>query len=179
MVIHAGPNFSADLLGGRPAALQIIVDGRNSNTAMLAINDVRVMIDRFNLAWAANHGGIQPPAQVETRAWFNPNLESRWKNQRLSRLGLNHARVSTWAGGCMPPWFAAHARLNRSIITRTSLIASIAVLELRPSTMICNAAGRPPSRSALKFGPACITISTCLPSISGAISLSWLARLHE
>ena len=78
MVIHAGPNFSADLLSGRPAALQVIVDGRNSNTAMLAINDVRVMIDRFNLAWAANHGGIQPPAQVETRAWFNPNLESRW-----------------------------------------------------------------------------------------------------
>jgi ABC-2 type transport system permease protein len=78
MVIHAGPNFSADLLSGRPAALQVIVDGRNSNTAMLAINDVREMIDRFNLAWAANHGGIQPPSHIETRAWFNPNLESRW-----------------------------------------------------------------------------------------------------
>lgn len=78
MVIHAGPNFSADLLSGRPAALQVIVDGRNSNTAMLAINDVREMVDRFNLAWAANHGGLQPPAHIETRAWFNPNLESRW-----------------------------------------------------------------------------------------------------
>jgi ABC-2 type transport system permease protein len=78
MVIHAGPNFSADLLSGRPAALQIIVDGRNSNTAMLAINDVREMIDRFNLAWAADHGGIQPPVHIETRAWFNPNLDSRW-----------------------------------------------------------------------------------------------------
>jgi ABC-2 type transport system permease protein len=78
MVIHAGPNFSADLLGGRPAALQVIVDGRNSNTAMLAINDVSVIVDRFNLDWAADHGGSQPPARVETRAWFNPNLESRW-----------------------------------------------------------------------------------------------------
>jgi len=78
MVIHAGPNFSADMLSGRPAALQVIVDGRNSNTAMLAINDVSQIVDRFNLAWIADHGGAQPPAHVETRAWFNPNLESRW-----------------------------------------------------------------------------------------------------
>ncbi|MGC2458129.1 MAG: ABC transporter permease [Gallionellaceae bacterium] len=78
MVIHAGPHFSADLLAGRPAALQVIVDGRNSNTAMLAVNDLREIIDRYNLAWAANHGGSRPPAHIETRAWFNPNLESRW-----------------------------------------------------------------------------------------------------
>src|ERR1039457_914028 len=78
MVIHAWPNFSADLLSGRPAALQVIVDGRNSNTAMLAINDVREMVDRFNREWAASHDGNLPPSHVETRAWFNPNLESRW-----------------------------------------------------------------------------------------------------
>jgi ABC-2 type transport system permease protein len=78
MVVHAGPNFSADLLGGRPAALQVIVDGRNSNTAMLAINDVSVMVDRFNREWAASHDGNLPPSHIETRAWFNPNLESRW-----------------------------------------------------------------------------------------------------
>src|SRR5512141_1554558 len=30
MVVHAGPRFSADLLSGRPAQLQVIVDGRNS-----------------------------------------------------------------------------------------------------------------------------------------------------
>lgn len=78
MVVHAGPNFSADLLSGRPAALQVIVDGRNSNTAMLVINNVRAMIDNFNLEWIASHGGTRSPAYIETRAWFNPNLESRW-----------------------------------------------------------------------------------------------------
>jgi ABC-2 type transport system permease protein len=78
MVVHAGPHFSADLLDGRSAALQVIVDGRNSNTAMLAINDVSVIVNRFNLDWAADHGGSQPPARIETRAWFNPNMESRW-----------------------------------------------------------------------------------------------------
>ena len=78
IMVHTGPNFSADLLAGRPAVLQIIVDGRNSNTAMLAINDVLVIVDRFNREWASSHDGNPPPLHIETRAWFNPNLESRW-----------------------------------------------------------------------------------------------------
>jgi ABC-2 type transport system permease protein len=78
MVVHVGQNFSANMLAGRSGTLQVIVDGRNSNTAMLAINDVRVMVDRYNREWAAEHGGNLPPSHIETRAWFNPNLESRW-----------------------------------------------------------------------------------------------------
>ncbi|MFZ2162486.1 MAG: ABC transporter permease [Sideroxyarcus sp.] len=78
MVVHVGQNFTANMLTGRSGALQVIVDGRNSNTAMLAINDVREIVDRYNRAWLADHGGSQPPAHLETRAWFNPNLESRW-----------------------------------------------------------------------------------------------------
>ena len=78
MVVHAGPDFSANMLAGRSGALQVIVDGRNSNTAMLAINDVRDIVERFNREWMAEHGGSQPPAHIKTRAWFNPNLESRW-----------------------------------------------------------------------------------------------------
>ncbi len=77
-VIRIGPNFSADLLSGRTAAVQVIIDGRNSNTAMLVLNDMRDIVDRFNRDWAERHGGTVPPARIETRAWFNPNLESRW-----------------------------------------------------------------------------------------------------
>src|SRR5512139_3774037 len=78
MVVRIGPRFSADLLSGRPASLQVIVDGRNSNTALLVVNYVRVIVDQFNRDWAAAHGARLPPAKIETRAWFNPNLESRW-----------------------------------------------------------------------------------------------------
>ncbi len=78
MVVHVGQNFSANMLAGRSGALQVIVDGRNSNTAMLAINDAREIVDRYNRSWLAAHGGSQPPARIVTRAWFNPNLESRW-----------------------------------------------------------------------------------------------------
>ncbi len=77
-VIRIGPTFSADLLSGRPASMQVIVDGRNSNTALLVLNDMRDIVDRFNRDWSQRHGGSLPPVHIETRAWFNPNVESRW-----------------------------------------------------------------------------------------------------
>jgi ABC-2 type transport system permease protein len=78
VVVHIGPRFSADLLSGRTALLQVIVDGRNSNTAMIALNYVRSMVERYNLEWIKSHALQSPPTRLETRAWFNPNLESRW-----------------------------------------------------------------------------------------------------
>ena len=78
MVIRVGPRFGADLLAGRPATLQIMLDGRNSNSAQLAVNYARRIVQRFNAQWTARHGGPTPPAHIEMRAWFNPNLESRW-----------------------------------------------------------------------------------------------------
>ena len=78
LVIHIGPRFSADLQAGRPAPLQVIIDGRNSNTAMVALNYTRSIVNRFNDDWRAAKGLPDPPARLEIRAWFNPNLESRW-----------------------------------------------------------------------------------------------------
>jgi ABC-2 type transport system permease protein len=78
VAIHIGPRFSADLEARRPAPLQVIIDGRNSNTAMLALNYVRSVVSRFNDDWTDVRGLNGPPARLEARAWFNPNLESRW-----------------------------------------------------------------------------------------------------
>lgn len=78
VVIHIGPRLTADLQSGRRAPLQVILDGRNSNTAMVALNYVRSVIDRFNDDWSSARGLQGPPARLEMRAWFNPNLESRW-----------------------------------------------------------------------------------------------------
>ena len=78
MVIRIGQDFSANLLSGRPAQLQLIVDGRNSNTAQLVVSYARTIVNQFNREWATRHGGELPQAHIEMRAWFNPNLESRW-----------------------------------------------------------------------------------------------------
>jgi len=78
LVLRLGPRFSADLASGRPAPLQLIIDGRNSNTALLALGYVRQIVSDYNLDWAKRHGKPSPPASLEVRPWFNSNLVSRW-----------------------------------------------------------------------------------------------------
>jgi ABC-2 type transport system permease protein len=58
--------------------VQVIVDGRNSNTALIAVGYLRQIVAEFNRDWSEERGLPQLPASLETRAWFNPNLESRW-----------------------------------------------------------------------------------------------------
>jgi ABC-2 type transport system permease protein len=78
LLIHIGPLFSRDLNLGEPAPLQVIVDGRDSNTALIALGYLRTIVSDFNEQWARDHNLQAPPAKLVTRAWFNPNMESRW-----------------------------------------------------------------------------------------------------
>lgn len=78
LVLHIGPNFSRDLSRGNNAPVQLIVDGRNSNTAAITLNYARNIIIDYNRDWAGEHQQTGPPARVVTRAWFNPNLRSQW-----------------------------------------------------------------------------------------------------
>ena len=78
LVVHIDPRFSRELEAGRPASVQVLLDGRNSNTALTALRYVREIVTGFGVRWAAEQGLPQPPARLVARAWFNPNLESRW-----------------------------------------------------------------------------------------------------
>ncbi len=78
LVVHVGPTFSRDLLAGRPAPLQVAVDGRQSNTALVVLGYVNRVVAEFNEEWAQARGLPPLPAQLVTRAWYNANLESRW-----------------------------------------------------------------------------------------------------
>ncbi len=78
LVLHIGPQFSRELLGGRSGPVQVIIDGRNSNTAAILLNYVNTIIAGFNTDWQQRIGAVATPAYLETRAWFNPNLVSRW-----------------------------------------------------------------------------------------------------
>lgn len=78
LVLHLNPNFSRDLLTGEGAKVQAIVDGRDSNTALIILNYVNTIVHDFNQEWSKVHGLPEPPARLIVRSWFNPNLESRW-----------------------------------------------------------------------------------------------------
>jgi pyoluteorin transport system permease protein len=78
LVLQIGPDFERRLLSGQAADVQVIADGRNSNTAATALSYVNTVVDSFNSSWRAAHGVVGGPIQVTTRAWYNANLETRW-----------------------------------------------------------------------------------------------------
>lgn len=78
LAIVIGQDFQRRLAAGLPANVQVIADGRNSNTAGTALGYVGAIVDSFNASWAASHGATGPPLQVTMRAWYNANLETRW-----------------------------------------------------------------------------------------------------
>lgn len=78
LVLHIGPQFGRDLHSAGTTSVQVILDGRDSNTALIALGYTRTIVERFNTTWLSSHGGGAPPAHLESRSWFNPNLVSRW-----------------------------------------------------------------------------------------------------
>ncbi|WP_339768541.1 ABC transporter permease [uncultured Paraglaciecola sp.] len=78
LVLHIGQHFSSGLLKGTSAPLQVILDGRNSNTAMMAMNYVNRIVLDYNLNWLASQGKSGSVATLQTRAWYNENLQSNW-----------------------------------------------------------------------------------------------------
>lgn len=78
IAIQIGPRFAQQLNDGGSAPVQLILDGRNSTTAGSAAGFVGAVVGTFNTTWTQAHGGAKPPLTVESRAWFNPNLETRW-----------------------------------------------------------------------------------------------------
>jgi ABC-2 type transport system permease protein len=78
LVIQVPQDFERDLLLGKPASVQLIADGRNSNTAGVAQAYAGAIVDAFNADWRSQHGMAGPPIDIASRAWFNSNLETRW-----------------------------------------------------------------------------------------------------
>jgi ABC-2 type transport system permease protein len=78
LIVRIDRDFERRLLSGRHADIQVIADGRNSNTAGTAVGYFSAVVDQFNTAWGAVHGWAPPAVQVIMRAWYSPNLETRW-----------------------------------------------------------------------------------------------------
>jgi ABC-2 type transport system permease protein len=78
MVLRIPPTFGADVKSGRGADVQVIVDGRQSNSALIALNYVNTIAETFGADQARALGSSATPPRIVTRAWFNPNMDSKW-----------------------------------------------------------------------------------------------------
>ena len=75
-------DFSSRLGSGGPVEVQALVDGTDDNTANVAIGYAQAVVEGYSAeiqtSWLLRHGhSIQPaPVSVETRTWYNEDLES-------------------------------------------------------------------------------------------------------
>lgn len=83
IVIHAG--FAQDLGNGKTAPLEVAVDGTNSNTALIALGYVSLIVANFQAAasahaWPVAAGAAVPTVTValQERPWFNDELNDHW-----------------------------------------------------------------------------------------------------
>jgi ABC-2 type transport system permease protein len=80
------PGFAKLLQKGQTASLQVLVDGTNSNSALIALSYVSQIGTQFSQDYAADFGqrlgasaAESPPRIVlEQRNWYNESLNSRW-----------------------------------------------------------------------------------------------------
>ncbi len=77
------PAFGRELAAGRPAAVQAIVDGSDSNTASIVLGYAGGITEIFNRRIAleqirrATGTTLVPSLDLRPRVWFNPDLESK------------------------------------------------------------------------------------------------------
>jgi ABC-2 type transport system permease protein len=80
------PGFAENLRKGRTAPLQVIVDGTNSNTALIAVGYISQIAGQFAQDYqrdrlyriAPQLVERMPHVQLDQRPWYNPDLRSRW-----------------------------------------------------------------------------------------------------
>jgi ABC-2 type transport system permease protein len=82
--IQINKGFGDRIKAGQTAILQVVVDGTDSNTAGVVLNYGSKIVQQFSeyisrLRLQRYGGAARPPARIglETRTWFNENLESR------------------------------------------------------------------------------------------------------
>lgn len=80
MVIHIDEQFSRNLRAKKTADVQLILDGRKSNTTQIVQGYAASIIDQFNHDFANQIHFPQQQTRIFPRNWYNPNLLYYWFN---------------------------------------------------------------------------------------------------
>ncbi|MDQ7310553.1 ABC transporter permease [Stenotrophomonas sp. Sm10] len=75
LVLSFPSDFEQRLANGQQAPVQLILDGRNSSTAGSAAAYVGSIVSAYSGSMGNGSAGVS----MVRRAWYNPNLESRWQ----------------------------------------------------------------------------------------------------
>ncbi len=77
LVLRFPPDFSRNFAASRPQKVQAILDGRRSNSGQIALGYVQQIINDYTTERLESQQTVAPSV-LNTRYWFNPNLEYHW-----------------------------------------------------------------------------------------------------
>jgi len=85
LAIHIMPGFAESLRKGQTASVQVILDGTDSNTALVALGYIGSITQRFSQQYLQDRMmrtmpevARVPSVELVQRPWFNPDLDSTW-----------------------------------------------------------------------------------------------------
>jgi ABC-2 type transport system permease protein len=74
IVVHIGQDFSRKLAAGDPATVQLLLDGRKSNSAQIVNSYVGTILRQFSADYRQGKAAV---SEIVDRSWYNPNREYR------------------------------------------------------------------------------------------------------
>jgi ABC-2 type transport system permease protein len=78
MVIHIREDFSRTISAGRQASVQLVLDGRSSNSSQILSGYAKQIVSGYNDELRQARPAPRQASVVVARAWFNPNLDALW-----------------------------------------------------------------------------------------------------
>ncbi|HEY2664753.1 MAG TPA: ABC transporter permease [Candidatus Binataceae bacterium] len=86
LAIQIHPGFAENLRKGQTAPVQVILDGTNSNTALVALGYINQIAADYAVAYQTDMlnrtqpslATLIPTVSFERRPWYNANLDSMW-----------------------------------------------------------------------------------------------------
>ena len=78
-VLTFAQDFSANIAAGKPAVVQVILDGRRSNSSQIINGYIQAIIEQNNQNFKKEKkSGTMASIDVVSRNWFNENLSYQW-----------------------------------------------------------------------------------------------------
>jgi len=165
LAIQINRGFSTDLKKRKPTAIQVLVDGTDSNTAMVAMDYVNRIVQKYGKELSG--AGVPQPLDVRSRAWYNPELKSKNYNvpgviamviMLTSLLLTSMAIVREREIGTMEQLMVTPLRPAELILGKTIPFALIAIFDVVLVTVIASLTFHIPIRGSLLLLLLCTVI---------------------
>lgn len=76
--LHFPADFSRNVVAGRPAEVQLVIDGRRANAGQVTLSYLTAIAAELGVELARSDPQFVEPPAAAVRHWFNPNLDYRW-----------------------------------------------------------------------------------------------------